>query len=389
MSNKKTILQICPRLNSGGIERGTVDVAIALKQAGYQTIVASGGGRSVAELNAAGVTHIELPLYRKLPHAIAANGRRLRQLIHEHGVTLVHARSRAAVWSAYCALKGTAIPFVTSCHSPHGAGFLNLKKLYNRPMTYGTRVIAISDFIADYLRRDYQLAEDKLRIIYRGIDVTEFDPARYTHQQLTALKTHYHIPHNKTIILLPGRITRWKGQDVMIEALALLNNPHLHVIMVGRVDSKDFFNELQARIDSLQLKTQVQFIDECFDIAPLYAVADITLSTSRKPEAFGRVAVEAQAMQSTVIATHLGAARETVIPDETGFLVTPDNPQQLSAAIQHALSLSQDELNALHQRARERVITTFNKQHMLQQTLAVYEECLADSSLMNAHEIMT
>ena len=376
MNNNKAILQVCPRLNSGGIERGTVDVAIALQQAGYQSIVASGGGQHVKELSRAGVAHFEFPLYRKLPHAILHNSKLLRQIIRDWDVKLVHARSRAPIWTAHRALKGLNIPLITSCHSPHGAGFLSLKKLYNRPLTYGERVIAISDYIADYLQRDYHVNQDKLRTIYRGIDIKQFDHQQYTDEHLRAVKNHHHIPHNKTLILLPGRITRWKGQDVFIKALAALNNPQLYGLIVGRVDSQEYYQELQKLIDKLNIQSQIQFIDECFDIAPLYALADITVSASRKPEAFGRVAVEAQAMDSTIIATNIGAARETVLNNETGFLVKPDDPQQLSSTLQQALNLSEADKAALHQRAHQRVTTKFNKQQMLQQTLAVYQECL-------------
>lgn len=376
MSNNKAILQICPRLNSGGIERGTVDVAIAVQHAGYQSIVASGGGQYVRELSAANVTHIELPLYHKLPHAIMHNANALRHIITSWDIKLVHARSRAPIWAAYRALKDSTLPLITSCHSPHSAGFLNLKKFYNRPMTYGKRVIAISDYIADYLQREYQVNGSKLRTIYRGIDTQKFDPQHYPHQQLHIIKNHYQIPNNKTLVLLPGRITRWKGQDIFIKALAALNNPQLHGLIVGRIDSHEYYQELQTLISQLKLQAQIQFIDECFDIAPLYALADITVSTSRKPEAFGRVAVEAQAMHSTIIATNIGAARETVLDNQTGFLITPDDPHSLSNALRHALNLSEAEKIELHQYARKRVTTTFNKQQMLQQTLAVYQECL-------------
>ncbi|PHQ79819.1 MAG: hypothetical protein COB66_06090 [Coxiella sp. (in: Bacteria)] len=218
MAQKITIAQICPRLNSGGIERGTVDVAIAVKKAGFRSIVISGGGQLSQEIAASGVEHFELPLYLKSPLAIRRNAKQLRDIIHDWNINLVHARSRAPIWAAHHALKGSDADFVTSCHSPHGLGPLGLKKYYNRSITFGKRIIAISEYIADYLQQNYRVASDKIDVIYRGIDCTQFNPDTIDQAQIIALKNQLHIPPDKTVILLPGRITRWKGQDVFIKA---------------------------------------------------------------------------------------------------------------------------------------------------------------------------
>ncbi len=377
MTHNTTILQLCPRLHSGGIERGTVDVAIALKQAGYTSLVASGHGKMVNELTHAGVTHIELPLHLKAPWHIHQNAKRLRQIILDHHIQLVHARSRAPIWAAYYATKGLNTTLITACHSPHGAGFLNLKKRYNRCIGYGERVIAISDFIADYLKQQYRLTPAKIRTIYRGIDMNVFNPDTITDQLIINLKQRYHIPSDKKIILLPGRITRWKGQDVFINALAqLVKTNAVHGLIVGRVDSIEFNKQLRQRITEHTLSQHITFIDECFDMPPLYAMADITLSCSRKPEAFGRVAVEGQAMRSVVIATRLGAAVETIVPYKTGFLVEPNDALQLEKMIQHALDLSPDEKKTLTQNARLQVEAQCSKHQMLTKTIDVYRECL-------------
>ena len=380
MTIAKHILQVCPRLNSGGIERGVVDVAIAIKQAGLHSTVISGGGRLVQELNAAGVTHIEHPVYLKSPLAIYQNSKQMRKMMTEIKPDLVHAYSRAPIWATHYALKSLDIPFVTSCHSPHSLGPLHIKKCYNRAITLGDKVIAISDFIADYLQTYYRLPQDKIEIIYRGIDTAVFDSNKFPPQKITALKQQYNIPLDKTIIVLPGRITRWKGQDVLIKALHQLNNPNLHVVLVGRVDSAQFQCELLKLIEHYQLQHQVQCIDESFDIASWYALADITLSTSRKPEAFGRVAVEAQAMGSMVIATDLGAAKETVIPEQTGFLITPDDAQALAQAIEHVLQLSEGARAIIRQQAKQRVATLFSKDIMLEKTLVLYQSLLRRKS---------
>jgi glycosyltransferase involved in cell wall biosynthesis len=378
MDNKITILQVCPRLGSGGIERGTVDVAIALKQAGYHSIVASGGGEMVKELSKAGVEHFELPLYLKSPHGILRNSRLLRDIIVDWNIELVHARSRAPIWVTRRAIKGLDnVHLVTSCHSPHGKGFLNLKKIYNRPISSGERVIAISEFIANYLQHNYHVPDAKLRTIHRGIDMQFFNPENITPNIIPKFKDHYKIPQDKKVILLPGRITRWKGQDTFIKALAQIANSHsVHGVIVGRVDSQDYHKELAKLVADLHLKDNITFIDECFNMPLLYKMADITISSSRKPEAFGRVAVEGQAMQSIVIATNLGATCETVVPNKTGFLIAPNNPQQLADTIKHVLSLPEEDRNYILRHARQHVEKSFSKKNMLNKTLNVYKECL-------------
>lgn len=378
MDKKISTLQLCPRLNSGGIERGTVDVAIALKKAGYHSIVASGGGEMVKELSKAGVEHFELPLYLKSPMGILHNSRSLRQIIDDLDVRLVHARSRAPIWAARHAVKKRPnVHLVTSCHSPHSSGFLRLKKLYNKPMSCGERVIAISDFIARYLKEDYRVPTSRLRTVYRGIDMEFFNPNNISATILPKFRAHYHIPDNKIVLLLPGRITRWKGQDVFIKALATLVKSYpVHGVIIGRVDSDEYKNELVALVNDLELQDHITYIDECFNMPLIYKLADITISSSRKAEAFGRVAVEGQAMETLVIATNLGATNETVIANKTGFLIEPDNPQALIDKVIHVLSLSEDAQQRIRKQARQHVETQFSKKEMLKSTLAVYEECI-------------
>lgn len=378
---RKHILQICPRLNSGGIERGVVDTAIAIKNAGIQSTVLSGGGHLVQELNDAGVTHIKFPSYLKSPLSILKNSKQLHHLIDKLQPGLVHAYSRAPIWTTYCALKSLNIPFVTSCHSPHSQGPLQLKKFYNRAITYGDKIIATSDFIAAYLQKNYKTPLDKIEVIYRGIDTHIFNPTPFTPQKIIALKQYWNIPTDKTILLLPGRITRWKGQDVFIKALQHLTRRHnVHAIIVGRTDSHQFHKELIELINHYQLSNQIQFIDECFDMPSLYALADITLSTSRKAEAFGRIAVEAQAMGSLIIATNLGATKETIIPNQTGFLVTPDDAAGLSQMIEHVLQLSPEQKSVIRHQAKERVASLFSKETMLKKTLALYQSLLTKAN---------
>lgn len=374
MAYKKIILQICPRLSTGGIERGTIDVAIALQQAGFHPIVVSGGGKLEHELAAANVQHIQLPVHEKLPWKIYKNARLLADLINKLKPDLVHARSRAPIWTSYLACKQTQTPLITSCHSPHSGGFFGLKHVYNRAVSFGNTVIATSEFIKDYLINDLKTPRHKIQVIYRGINLDQFNPASLSEQAITQAKKQLGIPSNKRLICLAGRITRWKGQDLLVDALHQLQDPSLHAIIVGRVDSQPYYNELKDLIAQYGLNNQVTLISESQELPILYAMSEIALSTSRKPEAFGRVAVEAQAMGCLTIASNLGAAKETVLDGVTGFLIKPDCSNALATKIASIQRLSDAEKLAIAQTARRHTENNFSKKAMMKKTLAIYKQ---------------
>ena len=375
----KTILQVCPSLNSGGIERGTVDVAIALKARGFRSIVISGGGKLESEIASRGVEHYELPLYEKNPIAIKRHARLLREIITNDKVDLVHARSRAPTWATYHALKKLPnVHFITSCHSPHGPGFLGLKKHYNRVITYGERVIAISQFIANYLQKNYHLPQDKIDVIYRGIDTAIFNPDNFKEAKLASYYQRFHLPTDKPIILMPGRITPWKGQLHFLQALTNLKATDYHAVIVGRVDNQPYDKQLKLFVTTHRLEDKVTFIDENFEIPALFALADIAISASMKPEAFGRVAVESQAMHCITIATNLGAANETVVEGKTGYLIPAHNPLAMAEKIDAALSLDAATRQTMQTAARERVVELFSRKQMVDRVVEVYERCLGN-----------
>lgn len=372
MAYKKIILQICPRLSTGGIERGTIDVAIALQQAGFHPIVVSGGGKLEHELATAQVQHIQLPVHEKLPWKIHKNARLLASLIHKFKPDLVHARSRAPIWTSYLACKQTKTPLITSCHSPHSGGFFGLKHVYNRAVSFGDTVIATSEFIKNYLINDLKTPNHKIQVIYRGINLDQFNPANISAHEISQIQKQFGIPSNKRLICLAGRITRWKGQDLLVDALHQLQDPSLHAIIVGRVDSQAYYNELKARIAQCRLNDQVTFISESQALPILYAMSEIALSTSRKPEAFGRVAVEAQAMGCLTIASNLGAAKETVLDEATGFLIRSDCSVALANKIISIQQLPQTKKSAITQSARDHVKNIFSKEKMINKTLIAY-----------------
>ena len=372
----KTILQLCPRLHTGGIERGTTDVAIALKQAGYKPIVVSGGGQLVQELSTHGIEHITLPIFQKTPRSAWRCVRAVSNLIQVRSVDLIHARSRLPIWISYWANQSHQRPFITSCHSPHSGGPWGLKHVYNNAVTKGNRVIATSQFIANYLQRIHHLDPHKIEVIYRGVDLEKLNPNCISAADKQQFLNKHQLPTHQPLITLPGRITRWKGQDTFVEALAQLQSTDWHAVIVGRVDSASYFEALKQRITQLHLESRISLLPECHELDRLYACSTIALSTSRKPEAFGRVAVESQAMGCMTIATALGAANETVIDQQTGWLIEPDAPDHLAQQIDQVLALDENTRQCIAASARAHVQTHFDRQIMLKKTLAVYDHCM-------------
>ncbi len=369
-----SVLQVLPALDLGGTERGAVDVAKALVRAGCRAAVASSGGRMVRELERAGASHIELPLNRRDPFTIQANVRRLARAIE--GFDLVHARSRAPAWSARAAARRTGRPFVTTFHGVYGAGTA-LKRAYNAIMAKGDRVIAGSAYVADHLRRRYRVDEARLRVIPRGIDTALFDPARMNAERLITLARRWSLPDGAPVVMLPGRLARWKGHVLLIDALARLDRDDIVLVLVGLTGRHDAYRrEIERRALAAGLGGRIRLIEHCPDMPAAYMLADVVVSASTEPEAFGRVAVEAQAMGRPVVASNLGAAAETVAAGDTGWLVPPGDGAALGAAVDVALSLDAAARAALARRARERVLRLFTTELMCARTLELYRELL-------------
>jgi glycosyltransferase involved in cell wall biosynthesis len=370
------ILQVLPALDSGGVERGTIEIVEALTGRGWTALVASQGGRLVAAVERAGGRHIALPLATKLPWAIWRNAGRLAAVIRRESVDLVHARSRAPAWSVWLACRRTGVPFVTTYHGTYSdKGFG--KRSYNSVMTRGARVIAASGFIADLVRRQHGVGEDRLRLIPRGIDPAVFDPAVVAGPRVARLARDWAIPERATVILLPARVSRWKGQSVLIAALGLLQRADLFVIFVGSEQGRHtYVRSLLDEAAALGVTGQIKFAGHCADMPAALMLADIVVSASTEPEAFGRAVIEAQAMGRIVIASDHGGAAETVEHGETGLLVAPGHAAALAAAISSVLALPEVERGALGVRARASVLAHYTVAAMQQATLAVYDEVL-------------
>jgi glycosyltransferase involved in cell wall biosynthesis len=370
-SDKMTILQLVPSLNVGGAERATVDIAAALVSAGHRALVMSSGGMMVESLVRSGAEHFEYAIGSKNPWTIWQNRWRLADFMNAQNVDLVHARSRAPAWSAYFAARASQVPFVTTYHDAY-AGKTAAKKLYNSVMARGDRVIAISQFIAGHIRAQYPLAEDRILLIPRGIDFSVFDPAAIAPERKKRFYYSHTLPANPPLLVLPARLSRTKGHEMTLRALARLGERSFLCLIIGPVLGRTAYRErLVALTQELGLTDKVRFIDRA-DLPAAYAVADLVLSPSQKAEGFGRVPVEAQAMGVPVIATALGATSETVLDGETGWLVPLGDVQALADSIVRALSLSADQRSAMAERAIKHVRARFDVEQMCAATLDLY-----------------
>lgn len=375
------VLQVLPSLVTGGVERGTVDMAIALAQAGWTALVVSNGGHMVRELDRAGVKHIQLPVHSKNPLVMRANIKRLAEIIREHGVDIVHARSRAPAWSAYYAAQQAGAHFVTTFHGTYNGGWLGLKNAYNAIMTRGERVIAISHFIAEHMQANYRMDADRIRVVHRGIDLDKFDPARVSQERIIQLAQRWRLPDGYPVVMLPGRLTRWKGQAVLIEALAILGRRDLRCLLVGSDQGRtSYTEELQALVNRRGLTDVVHIVGECNDMPAAYMLTDVVVSASTDPEAFGRVIVEAQAMGRPVVATDNGAGRENVLDGQTGLLVAPNDSAAMALALDRVLAIGPEERELRAQVAINFVRENFSRELMCRRTLDVYNEVLGQGA---------
>ncbi len=378
-----TILQVLPELVSGGVERGTVEMAEAIVAQGWRAIVASAGGPMAEQLRRVGAEHITLPLASKNPWRIWHNAGHLERIIKAHQVDIVHARSRAPAWAAWLATERTTATFLTSFHGVYGHKNSH-KRRYNEVMTYGKRVIAISHFIADHLQQIYGIDPAIIRIVHRGADLRTFRRERVSGTAIMKLAESWHVPEGVPVILVPGRITRWKGQHIVLEALKLLPpEQEFFCVLVGE-DSKhpDFRAELESTIATCdRLTGRVRLVGACNAMADAYAMADVVLVPSIEPEAFGRVPIEAQAMGKPVIATNHGGACETVIDGTTGWLVPPADAAALAQYISFVLNLAPEQKESLALAAIDHVWQHFSTAAMCEGEMNVYRELLGIEQL--------
>jgi glycosyltransferase involved in cell wall biosynthesis len=369
-------MQVVPALDAGGVERTTVEIAQALSAAGFRPLVASEGGRLEAELAAAGGELIRIQASTKLPHAILANAVRLADIARTRSVKLIHARSRAPAWSALMAARMAHVPFVTTYHGIYNARN-PLKRFYNSVMVRADAVIANSEWTAGHVLAEHKIDPGKLTVIPRGVDLARFDPAGIAPDRVAGLRAEWGAAPGDTVVLLPGRLTRWKGQLVLIDALSRIPDRRVRAVLVGDAQGRAAYEtELRNAISAAGLGERVTLVGHTGDMPLAYLAADIVVSASTDPEAFGRVAAEASAMGRPVIATDHGGARETVLPGMTGLLVAPGSAVELAGAISQLLELDTSSLAAMGARGRSHIAGGYSLERMCADTLALYRKSI-------------
>jgi glycosyltransferase involved in cell wall biosynthesis len=371
-----TVLQVIPELDAGGAERTAVDVARAVVKAGGKAWIATEGGRLAGEAEAAGAVIVEGPYATKNPLTIWRNAKALADLVVKERIAIIHARSRAPAWSAYFAAERTGARYVATYHGIYNAKG-SLKRWYNAIMARGDAVIANSRFTADHVRAEHNVDPAKLHVIPRGIDVSAFTPGSVWPERVEAIRKAWSLKSGKPVIVLPNRLTRWKGQLVFAEALAKLPNRDFEAVMVGDAQERDgYVDELRATLDRLDLSQHVRIPGHCSDMPAALMAADVVVLPSIEPEAFGRGAVEAQAMGRPVVASRLGAQTETIEDGVTGFLFAPGDATALAEAITRALALTPEQRETMARVARSRVLASYTAEAMCEATLAVYRSLI-------------
>lgn len=381
----RTILQIVPDLQSGGAERATVDVAEALSRVGARCLVASRGGRMVSELQSKGGVWAPFPAATKNPFAMALNSVQLARIIRDEGVDIVHARSRAPAWVAYYAARQTGAKLVTTYHSAYG-GESSIKLRYNAIMSTGDAVIAISEYAAQRIRELHPESAERVVVVPRGADLRAFSPAAVDRRRVERLRAAWGVGPHDRVVLLPSRLSARKGHAVLIEAAKRLIKEgfsDLRVIFAGDPHSDSFRRAIEAQIEQAGVRDVVRNVGYCEDMPAAYMAAAVIVAPATEPEAFGRIAVEAQAMGALVIISDMGAAPEIVLaPPQTprhlatGWRTPPGDPLALADALAEALSMTASARDDLALRARRNVQDRFSVEEMQRATLQVYERLL-------------
>ena len=383
MSSNLKVLQVIPKLGYGGAETGCYDIAHYLPENDCGSFIVTSGGELLKFIDKKKVKIIKLPVHSKNPLIILINFLALVAIILVKNISIVHARSRAPAWSCLLAAKITGRKFVTTFHGTYN--FNNkIKKFYNSVMVRSDLIIAGSNFIFSHIKDNYTKylnAKKKLLVIFRGINVDYFDPTTKLDSDEKKLLKKWQIEKDKKIILLPGRLTGGKGQEVFIEAINLVNielgYEAFYAVILGSDQGRDLYKKKLIRItEQHRLNNQVKFIDHCNDMALAYKVSDIVISASIEPEAFGRVAVEAQSMEKPIIASDIGGSNETIIDEKTGFLFESNNAKSLSKKILKVLSMDETLLQSIGKEGRKNIIQKFNVEKMCFSTYSEYKRIL-------------
>ena len=369
------ILQILPALGQGGVERGTIEIAQALTAAGIPSGVVSAGGPMTHALEKLGVRHYTLPTNSKNPFVLAKNAGAIAKIAATEGYTLMHVRSRAPAWSVKWASRECGVPWMATFHGVYGLSPRCLKLPYNRVLLQGVRTIAVSDYVRRHILENYEVDSTKVVRIHRGADVNVFRPDAVSVEDALAKKTkQYHFAPDIPVITLPGRLTRWKGQEVFLEAVRLMRHKRVGLLFLGSDQGRvDYSDRLREMASGLPNETQVVFRDHSREIERVYALSEIVVNASTaQPEAFGRTIPEAQAMGCLVLGTAHGGACETIEDGVTGFLVPPGDAVAMARRLDEMLDMSTEAKAKMREAAIASVRNNFSVAKMCERTLELY-----------------
>ena len=383
MSSNINVLQVIPKLGYGGAETGCYDIAHYLPENNCKSFIVTSGGELIKFIDKEKVKLIRLPVHSKNPLLIFLNAFFLMGIIIFFNISIVHARSRAPAWSCLIATKLTGRKFVTTFHGTYNFNG-KLKKFYNSVMARSDLIIAGSNFIFSHIKENYSeflKSRKKFLVIFRGINIDYFDPSTKLDTDEKKLLNRWGINKEKKIVLVPGRLTSWKGQELLIEAINLvkieLGYEAFQVVILGSDQGRDLYKKKLIRLtEQYRLNNQVKFISHCKDMALAYKVSDIVISPSIEPEAFGRVAVEAQSMEKLIIASNIGGSNETIVNDKTGFLFNSGDAKSLSNRIIQAITMDESAIKLIGKEGRKNIIKKFNVEKMCFSTYSEYKRLL-------------
>ena len=383
MASKIKVLQVIPKLGYGGAETGCYDIAHYLAEKDCGSFIATSGGALLKFVKKDKVRLFRLPVHSKNPILIIFNSIMLSILILIYNINVVHARSRAPAWSCYLACLITRRNFVTTFHGTYNFEN-NLKKFYNSVMLRSKLTIAGSNFIFNHINQnygEYLNKKKKLRVIFRGINLDYYNQKNISLLKQEKIKKEWDLSENKFTILMPGRLTYWKGQEKLIEALNILvedyNNSNFQAVILGSNQGRKVYKKkLINLVQRYRLNQKIKFIDHCKEMPLAYSLADVVVSASIEPEAFGRVSVESQAMGKPIIASDLGGSKETILKGKSGFLYKHDDPRYLAKALNAVIELDQDTLKSIGNEGRKNVTKKFDVEAMCDSTLREYKKLL-------------
>ena len=379
----KRILQIIPSMEIGGAERTVLEITAFLKNTNYTSLVLTSGGKLIKDLEKLNIEVIKHPIDKKNPLLIIKNIIEFKKLFIEKNIDLVHVRSRAPAWSAIFAARILKIPIVTTWHG-HVSNSSWFKKKYNSIMHKGNALIANSNYTAENINKIYKIDKDKIDIIPRGVNTENFKASNFSDEEKINIKKEWKVfDQNKIILLLPARLTRWKGHEVVIKAIGLLKKEEFFKNIIclfagNQKGSERYIQNLKRTITSLSLDEKIKLIGQIENMPLAYQASNIILSPSIQPEPFGRIPIEAQASGKIIISSNAGAVKETIKSgqDSTGFKVKPNSSEELARQIKLVIKMKDEDLREIKKRAILNVKNNFSLETMCKKTLEVYNRLL-------------